>query len=47
MKVFITGATGFQGSSIARALLQANHQVVTLKREPGTGMSLTEGVENY
>ena len=37
MKVFVTGATGFQGGNIASTLLNANHQVVTLKRSPNTG----------
>ncbi len=45
MKVFVTGATGFQGSNIAATLLNENHQVTTLKRDPNTGMSAMEGIE--
>lgn len=45
MKVFVTGATGFQGGNIAGALLSENHQVTTLKRNPDIGMPATEGIE--
>lgn len=38
MKVFVTGATGFQGSNIAKELLKNNHNVVTLKRNLNQGM---------
>lgn len=44
MKVFVTGATGFQGGNIAQALLNENHQVTTLKRDPNTGMPPVEGI---
>ena len=45
MKVFITGATGFQGSKIASALLENNNTVITLKRDLNSGMPALEGVE--
>lgn len=45
MKVFVTGATGFQGSNIANALLTNNNTVTTLKRDPNTGTPAREGVE--
>lgn len=32
MKVLVTGASGLLGSSVARALIQAGHQVTTLQR---------------
>ncbi len=34
MKYFVTGATGFIGGRVARQLLAAGHEVVTLAREP-------------
>ncbi len=45
MKVFVTGATGFQGGKIAAALLNENHQVTTLKRDPNVGIPAMEGIE--
>ncbi|WP_420571171.1 SDR family oxidoreductase [Kordia sp.] len=45
MKVFVTGATGFQGSSIANELLKNNHEVVTLKRDLTQGMPPTTAIE--
>ncbi|TPN87781.1 SDR family oxidoreductase [Aquimarina algicola] len=45
MKVFVTGATGFQGGSIAQALLNEGHQVTTLKRDSNIGMPPIEGIE--
>ncbi|WP_299223643.1 NmrA family NAD(P)-binding protein [uncultured Aquimarina sp.] len=45
MKVFVTGATGFQGGNIAQALLNENHNVTTLKRDPGNGVPPREGIE--
>ncbi len=45
MKVFVTGATGFQGSSIAKELLGEHHQVVTLKRDPNNGMPPMVGID--
>lgn len=44
MKIFVTGATGFQGGNIAQALLNKNHQVVTLKRDLNTGNPAREGI---
>ena len=45
MKVFVTGATGFQGGNIAQALLNENHQVVTLKRDPSKGAPPASAIE--
>lgn len=45
MKVFVTGATGFQGGNIAGALLKDNHQITTLKRDSNVGMPAMEGIE--
>lgn len=44
MKVFVLGATGFQGSQIASTLLQNNHSITTLKRDPNAGMPPLEGI---
>ena len=43
MKVLVTGATGFLGSHIARALVAAGHSVRVLIR-PGTSPALLEGL---
>ena len=45
MKVFITGATGFQGSKIANELLNANHTISTVKKDLAAGMPAMEGIE--
>ena len=45
MKVFVLGATGFQGSQIANTLLQNNHSVTTLKRENNSGAPVSQGIE--
>ncbi len=37
MKVFVTGATGFQGGNIAATLINESHQVTTLKRDVNNG----------
>jgi len=44
MKVFVTGATGFQGGNIAGTLLNDGHQVTTLKRDLNTGQPAMEGI---
>ncbi|WP_299434818.1 NmrA family NAD(P)-binding protein [uncultured Aquimarina sp.] len=44
MKVFVIGATGFQGGNIAGALLKEGHQVTTLKRDPNTGIPPMKGI---
>lgn len=45
MKVFITGATGFQGSKIANELLKNNHTVTSLKRDLSAGVPAIKGIE--
>ncbi|MHC4828885.1 MAG: NAD-dependent epimerase/dehydratase family protein [Planctomycetota bacterium] len=46
MRVFLTGATGLVGSSVARALIAAGHEVRVLVRETSSLENLTElGVE--
>ena len=45
MKVFVTGATGFQGGNIAQALLNEDHLVTTLKRDLNAGIPAAEGIE--
>ena len=40
MKVLVTGATGFVGPAIVRALVDAGHTVRVLEREPGRSASL-------
>lgn len=45
MKVFVTGATGFQGGNIAKALLSSNNTVTTLKRDESDGTPAMKGVE--
>lgn len=41
MKYFVTGATGFVGSHIARQLVDAGHQVVAVVRDPNKATELT------
>ena len=41
MKYFVTGATGFIGSYVAKQLLEAGHQVVTVVRNPEKAGTLT------
>ncbi len=45
MKVFVLGATGFQGSKIVNELFKDNHTVSTVKRDQNSGMPAMEGVE--
>ena len=45
MKVFVTGATGFQGSNITQALVNEGHEVTTLKRHFDNDIQLMKGVE--
>jgi len=40
MKYFVTGATGFIGGRVARHLLAAGHEVVTLARTPSAAQAL-------
>ncbi|HEY7125365.1 MAG TPA: NAD-dependent epimerase/dehydratase family protein [Ktedonobacterales bacterium] len=40
MKYFVTGATGFIGGRVARQLLEAGHEVVTLARTPSKAQEL-------
>ncbi|MDZ7269365.1 MAG: NAD-dependent epimerase/dehydratase family protein [candidate division KSB1 bacterium] len=42
MRYFLTGATGFIGGRLARALRAAGHEVVALVRNPGRAASLAE-----
>ncbi len=39
MKVFVSGAGGFQGGSIAQAIIENKHEVISLKR------NIEEGVQ--
>ncbi len=40
MKYFVTGATGFIGGRVARQLLAAGHEVITLARTPSKAQEL-------
>lgn len=45
MKVFVLGATGFQGGQIANSLVEKNHSITTLKRDVEAGMPSIPGVK--
>ena len=48
MKYFVTGATGFLGGRVARQLLAAGHQVITVARTPEKAQDLAaRGVAVY
>lgn len=48
MKYFVTGATGFIGGRVARQLLAAGHEVITLARTPSKAQELVAlGVKVY
>lgn len=42
MKVFVTGATGFVGKSVVKALRQREHEVVGLVRDASKGKALEQ-----
>lgn len=42
MKIFVTGATGFVGNAVIKALLQRNHEVVGLVRDANKGRALEQ-----
>ncbi len=44
-KIFVTGATGFQGGNIAKVLLDKNYSVSTLKRSEGQGQPANPDIE--
>ena len=48
MKYFVTGATGFIGGRVARQLLAAGHEVITLARTPSKAQELVAlGVKGH
>lgn len=42
MKVFVTGATGFVGQAVVRALRRREHEVVGLVRDAHKGQALEQ-----
>jgi uncharacterized protein YbjT (DUF2867 family) len=42
MKIFVTGATGYIGGTLAQRLVQAGHQVHGLVRSPETANLLAQ-----
>ena len=48
MKVFVTGATGYIGGSVATKLLEGGHEVIGLARSADAAMTLkTRGIEPF
>lgn len=47
MKIFVTGASGFQGGNITQALINNNHEVSTLKRTSGVKLENRNGLTVY
>ncbi|TSE04246.1 SDR family oxidoreductase [Aquimarina algiphila] len=45
MKIFVSGASGFQGGNIAQQLIAKNHKISTLKRTIGEGVPVREGID--
>ena len=46
MKILVTGATGFLGSHLVKALLKEKHQVIILKRSFSDTWRIEDVLEN-